>query len=653
MSKRIWHHPEIPAEDEGIASWRSVGELERSPAFQKQLDREFPEGAGHLSEEDQQASRRSFLKLMGASSALSGLTLVSCRRPESYIVPYKKAPEWVIPGKPLYYASSRPRAEGSVPLVVTTFEGRPTKLEPNGGHGDGCGADALTQASVLDLYDPKRSRVFLKSGRKASQEEFEAVFASIAQGGGKLAVLVGEDDCPTRNRLKTEIEEAYPGSKFYSYEALRGEPRRRLHAEVFGDGGEVVVDLSKADRILALDCDFLGIDPMGSHVQFSERRQGGAVDYRQQIDPAAMNRLYAVETAYSLTGGMADHRLRAKPSQVAKIAAEVAAKLDIEVGGYEAGRISAEEKAALLGSAENFDNWIEACVEDLKAHEGKSVVLVGSRHSEDVQRIAIAINKRLGSYGETIVAYATGRQGYGTISEFESEVDSETTVLLLGPSNPVYDRPGGSFGRVLSRAKLSIHLGLRTDATALASDWHVPAAHYLESWSDTRTAGGTYSLVQPMILPLYGGFSEVEILSQLLSWRAVDWAKVGSGDAEDSVPAPMLIAGEGPEGAPSPALAEVRKTFALPANANDESDTAWKEALKNGYLQSSSYSSVEVGDPAPTLTARKSDGIEINFLADASVWDGRFIDNGWLQEAPDPISKLQFPMPRKSTKAHI
>ena len=642
MSKRIWHHPEIPAEDGDIASWRSVGELERSPAFQKQLEREFPQGSGYLSEEDQQASRRSFLKLMGASSALSGLTLVSCRRPESYIVPYKKAPEWVIPGKPLYYATSRPRAEGSVPLVVTTFEGRPTKLEPNGAHSDGCGADALTQASILDLYDPKRSRDFLKAGKKASQEEFEAVFASLAQDGGKLAILVGEDDCPTRNRLKSEIESAFPGSKFYSYEALRGEPRRKLNAELAGDGSEMAVNLSKADRILALDCDFLGIDPMGSHVEFSERRQGGAGDYRQQIDPEAMNRLYVVETAYSLTGGMADHRLRAKPSQIAKIAAEVAEKLGVTVGGYEAGRISDGEKASLLGSAENFDKWIVACTEDLMAHQGKAVVLSGSRHSEDLQRITTAINKKLGAYGETLVAYATGREGYGTISDFEAEVDSDTTVFLLGPSNPVYDRPGGGFTRILQTAKLSIHLGLRTDATALASHWHVPAAHFLESWGDTRTGGGTYSLVQPMILPLYGGFSEIEILSQLLSWRALDWDKVGIEDPEESIPAPMLIAGEGPEGNPSPALAEVRKTFALPANANDEGDTAWKEALKNGYLQSSSYTSVEAGNPEPRLTARDSDGIELNFLADASVWDGRFIDNGWLQEAPDPISKLSW-----------
>ena len=645
MSKRTWHHPEIPADDAGVVSWRSVGELERSKAFQAHLEREFPEGSGYLSEEDRQATRRSFLKLMGASSALGGLTLVSCRRPESYIVPYKKAPEWVIPGKPLYYASSRPRAEGSAPLVVTTFEGRPTKVAPNGDHNDGCGTDALTQASVLNLYDPKRSRDFLKLGKKASQKEFEGVFASIAREGGKLAVLVGEDDCPTRNRLKGEVEAAFPGSKFYSYEALRGEARRRVHAEVFGDGTETVVDFSKADRILSLDGDFLGIDPMGSASEFSRKRQGGGEDYRQGIDAEAMNRLYVVETAYSLTGGMADHRLRATPSQVVRIAAQFATELGVTVEGYEVGRLSTEEKAALLGDAKTFDEWITGCVDDLKASEGKAVVLAGSRHGEELQRIVIAINKKLGAYGGPLVVYQTGREGYGTIEEFEKDIDVDTTILLLGPANPVYDRPGGKFADLLSRAKLSIHLGLRTDATALASDWHIPAAHYLESWGDTRTASGTYSLVQPMILPLYGGYSELEILSQLLSWKDFDWAKVESKNPEERVAAPALIAGEGPGGEPSPALAEVRRTFALPGNANEEGEDAWKEALRDGYLRSSSYQSIDTEkakDAAPVLSAVKSDGIEINFLADASVWDGRYIDNGWLQEAPDPISKLSW-----------
>ncbi|MDG2486296.1 MAG: TAT-variant-translocated molybdopterin oxidoreductase [Roseibacillus sp.] len=645
MSKRVFHHPEVSADDSGVASWRSVGELERTPSFRAHVEREFPEGSGHLSPEDQKATRRSFMKLMGASSALSGLTLVSCRRPESYIVPYKKAPEWVIPGKPLYYASTRPRAEGSVPLVVTTYEGRPTTLAPNGDHNDGCGADALTQASVLNLYDPKRSRNFLRDGKKASQRDFEGVLGSLAREGAKLAVVVGEDDSPTRNRLRDEIVQAYPESKFYTYEALCGEARRRVQNEVFGEGSQTVVDFSKAERILSLDCDFLGVDPVGSASDFSRKRQGGGETYHQDVAADAMNRLYMVESVFSLTGGMADHRLRAKPSQMAAIAAQVAIGLGITVDGYDAGCLSDEEKAELLGTAATFDSWILECVADLKAHKGSAVVLAGSRHEEDLQRIVIAINREIGSYGGPMVVYETGRTGYGTIADFEADVDEETIVLLLGPSNPVYDRPGEQFRRGLSRSKLSIHLGVRTDATALACDWHIPAAHYLESWGDTRTATGTYSLTQPMILPLYGGFSELEILSQLLSWRQFDWDSLESEGAEEQVVPPTLIAGEGMGGAPSPALAEVRQTFSLPENANDDGDVAWKEALKGGYLQSSSYQTVDAdgaGDPTPKLSSRENTGIEINLLPDASVWDGRYIDNGWLQEAPDPISKLSW-----------
>ena len=645
MSKRVFHHPEVSADDSGVASWRSVGELERTPSFRAHVEREFPEGSGHLSPEDQKATRRSFMKLMGASSALSGLTLVSCRRPESYIVPYKKAPEWVIPGKPLYYASTRPRAEGSVPLVVTTYEGRPTTLAPNGDHNDGFGADALTQASVLNLYDPKRSRNFLRDGKKASQRDFEGVLGSLAREGAKLAVVVGEDDSPTRNRLRDEIVQAYPESKFYTYEALCGEARRRVQNEVFGEGSQTVVDFSKAERILSLDCDFLGVDPVGSASDFSRKRQGGGETYHQDVAADAMNRLYMVESVFSLTGGMADHRLRAKPSQMAAIAAQVAIGLGITVDGYDAGCLSDEEKAELLGTAATFDSWILECVADLKAHKGSAVVLAGSRHEEDLQRIVIAINREIGSYGGPMVVYETGRTGYGTIADFEADVDEETIVLLLGPSNPVYDRPGEQFRRGLSRSKLSIHLGVRTDATALACDWHIPAAHYLESWGDTRTATGTYSLTQPMILPLYGGFSELEILSQLLSWRQFDWDSLESEGAEEQVVPPTLIAGEGMGGAPSPALAEVRQTFSLPENANDDGDVAWKEALKGGYLQSSSYQTVDAdgaGDPTPRLSSRENTGIEINLLPDASVWDGRYIDNGWLQEAPDPISKLSW-----------
>jgi MoCo/4Fe-4S cofactor protein with predicted Tat translocation signal len=651
MSKRIWQHPDIPVEETEITSWRSVGELEKSPAFQEHLEREFPKGSGHLSEEERESSRRGFLKLMGASSALSGLALVSCRRPESYIVPYKKAPEWVIPGKPLFYASTRPTAEGGVPLVVTTFEGRPTKLETNREHPDGGASDALTQASVLNLYDPNRSRIFLNKGKKSSRKAFSKALTGIAQEPGKIAILVGEDDSPTRNRLRAELKSAYPGAKFFGYEALRGAGRRTANNAVFGsagdDGCEVTVDFEKADRVLSLDCDFLGVDPHGSAVEFSKRRQGGGSDYKHNIAADKMNRLYMVETAFSLTGGMADHRLRSKPSEILLVAVEIARKIE------NADQLSGEAKKELNGITKNFEvldggyffggnlkdfsAWVSECATDLLKNAGKSLVLAGSRHNEELQRLAIAMNKALEAYGADapLQGVQTGREGYGTLQDFQGFVGSDTTVFLLGPANPVYDTPGDEFENTLASAKQSIHLGLRTDATANACTWHVPAAHYLESWSDARSATGVYSLVQPMILPLYDGVSEIELLSQLLTWKDVDWAKVASGDEK----APLLISGEGPKGAASPAYNEVRTTF---AEIGEEGDTAWKEALKNGFLAGSEYASADPGEVGEVTKPAETEGLEVNFLADASIWDGRYIDNGWLQEAPDPISKLSW-----------
>ena len=243
MSKRIFQHPEIPASEKGTAAWRSIGELEKTPQFRTWMEREFPEGSGELSAEDREMSRRNFVKLMGASSALAGLTLASCRRPESYILPYKEGPEWLVPGKALYYATTMPRAGGSVPLVVTTNDGRPTKLEPNRSSPDGGGTDAFTQASVLDLYSPSRSRDILKDGQKATSEEFVKTMSQALQGGAKLGVVVGEDDSPTRNRLVKELGTKFAGAKFYAYEPLCGEARKAVCREAFGaDGATAVAD---------------------------------------------------------------------------------------------------------------------------------------------------------------------------------------------------------------------------------------------------------------------------------------------------------------------------------------------------------------------------------------------------------------------------
>ena len=625
MSKRIWQHPEVPA-GETTVSWRSAGQLENTPEFREWLDREFPQGAAELAnEEEVETSRRSFLKLMGASSALAGFGMAACRRPESYIVPYTKAPEWVIPGKATYYASAMPRSTGAVPLVVTTFEGRPTKLAPNSLHPDNSGTDAFAQASVLDLYSPSRSRKAMKSGKPVALADVGAVIAALAADkAAKVGFVFGADVSPTRVRLTKELAAKFSAAKFYQYEALAGEAAKAL-----GDGGKLAVDFSKADKILSLDCDFAGVDPQGPVTAFFDRRKPEGKDYDKEADKDSMNRLYVVESAYSLTGGMADHRLRVTPSQVLLVAGQIATALGVDLGKG----TTAITDAKLLG-------WIKPLVEDLKASKGKALVLAGSRQPAAVHHLALAINLALGSLGEGKPAalVQSEAQGLGDLVQLKKDIEGGAieTLFLLTPANPVYDAPADlKFAEVLAKVKTSIHLSDRVDATAFAATWHVPDAHYLESWSDARTSRGVYTVVQPMILPLYPDcVSEVELLLALLS---------DSG---------KLVHGEGEKGAPSPAYDAVRKTF---AGLGQEGDAAWKKLLRDGFLKDSSYpakaQSVAGSAAADIATANieavkagdlKKGELQVIFSTDASVFDGRWIDNAWLQEAPDPISKITW-----------
>jgi molybdopterin-containing oxidoreductase family iron-sulfur binding subunit len=615
MSKRIWQHPEVPA-GETTVSWRSAGQLEDTPEFREWLESEFPRGAAAMADEaEAETSRRSFLKLMGASSALAGFGMAACRRPESYIVPYTKAPEWVIPGKATYYASAMPRPHGVTPLVVTTFEGRPTKLGPNNLHPDAEGTDAFAQASVLDLYSPSRSRKPLKSGKAAKRADLDAAIAAItADKGAKVAFLFGTDDSPTRNRLAKEIAGKFSAAKFYQYEPLAGESMA-----VLGDGVRMVPDFSKADRILSLDCDFAGVDPQGPLTQFFDRRKPEGKGYENKADAAKMNRLYAVEANYSLTGGMADHRLRVPASQVTAIAAQIARELGVPgIGGSPI-------------SDENHLKWIRAMAADLREHAGKSVVLAGSRQPGQLHQLALAINQTLGNIGEgkALLAVQTGNTGRGSVFKLKEDIEAGQidTLFILTPANPVYDAPSDiDFAALLGKVKTSIHLGERTNATAHAATWHIPAAHYLEAWSDARSARGVYTVVQPMILPLYPDcVSELELLVALLK--------------DDG----KLIAGEGENGAASPAYDAVRASF---AEFGDASDAAWKKLLRDGFLAGSTYQAATPATPSlgniVVPVAPTKDSLEIIFSTDSSVYDGRWIDNAWLQEAPDPVSKLTW-----------
>jgi MoCo/4Fe-4S cofactor protein with predicted Tat translocation signal len=620
MSKRIWQHPEVSAEETTV-SWRSAGQLNDTPEFREWLDREFPRGAAEMANADEaETSRRSFLKLMGASTALAGLGMAACRRPEAYLVAYNQAPEWVIPGKATYYASAMPRAHGATPLVVTTFEGRPTHLAPNRLHPDFEGTDALVQASVLDLYSPARSTRVAHNGKASSLSAFEAHLKEIsAASNAKLGFLFGRDDCPTRNRLVGELRNKFPAARFYQYEALEGEAAKAL-----GPNTRLVPDFTKADRIVALDSDFASTDLSGSVTAFFDRRKPEGASYENAPDESRLNRLYSIEAAFSLTGGMADHRLRVAPSQIAAVAAQIARELGL---GISSG-IPAITDAKQL-------EWITEMVKDLRANAGRVAVIAGSRQSAAVHHLALAINTALGNIGpdKAIQAYNTDAPAYGTIDTLVADTHSGSIehLFILTPSNAVFDAPADlGFTAALGKLKSSIHLGLRNDATGHAATWHIPAAHYLESWNDARSARGTYSVVQPMILPLYEDcVSELEILAALLTEEIT--LQTANTVGED----------------PAPAHLAVRATFAAQGDATDR---AWRELLRVGYQAGSSYASTlptpasnaatEIAAAAaPTPTA---DSLDIIFATDASIYDGRFIDNAWLQESPDPISKLTW-----------
>ncbi|MEX1049064.1 MAG: TAT-variant-translocated molybdopterin oxidoreductase, partial [Akkermansiaceae bacterium] len=383
MSKRILHHPEIPA-DETTVSWRSVGQLADTDDFRQWLDREFPRGAAEMAnQDDAEASRRSFLKLMGASTALAGFGMAACRRPETYIVPYTRAPEWVIPGEATYYASAMPRATGATPLVVTTFEGRPTKLAPNNLHPDAEGTDAIAQASVLDLYLPSRSRAFLRAGQPARRSELEAVLAALAANPeARIGFLFGADDSPTRARLTRELAAKFSYARFYQYEALTGDST----AEALGTGVKLAADFALADRIVSLDCDFVDTDPQGPVTPFFNRRKPEGATYSNTPDATSMNRLYSVEANFSLTGGMADHRLRVSPSQVNAVAAQIARGLGVDAG---VAIVTPE-----LRDPKHIE-WVNGVVKDLQENAGRSLVLAGSRQSLSVHLLAHAINVAL------------------------------------------------------------------------------------------------------------------------------------------------------------------------------------------------------------------------------------------------------------------
>ncbi len=593
--------------------WRSLAQIENRPEYRDALEREFPEGASELPEG---VTRREMMMLLGASLSLAGV--VGCRRPVEEIVPFVTAPEETLPGIPRYYATSMPFRRSAYGLIVESHEGRPTKIEGNPSHPSTLGASSsLVQASVLGLYDPDRSQSVAFQGSPKSWGDFVKAWGPLSQahaadGGASLAVLSESFSSPTLARLASELRARYPQLQWATYDAVSDENRLAGLRAATGRDVDLMLRLDRAAVVLALDADPLLTDPeMIRHARgFADGRRAGA-------SGAAMNRLYAVEGVYSLTGAMADHRLRLESRQIGPFLAALAARLAPPAGA-----------AAPAGTAvPGVDSrWIDALARDLLANRGKALIVAGERQPAAVHAVVCALNAYLGNTGKTVSYYETKDAALPSVSALASLVSAMKagkikTLAVLG-GNPVFDAPADlDFASAMAKVPHTIALGHGIDETSSKAEWHIPRAHYLESWGDTRAVGGTLGVVQPLILPLFGGRTAVEVLG-------------------------LMVADQD-----RPGYDIVRETW-TPILGDVEFDKKWNRVLHDGLLQGS-----ELPEVVPDVSAQRQAelvhsigggagfGLEVVFLPSPSLHDGRFANNGWLQELPHPLTKLTWDNP--------
>jgi MoCo/4Fe-4S cofactor protein with predicted Tat translocation signal len=630
--------PSCPEPETGHAYWRSLDELADTPEFRGWLEREFPAGASELTDP---VSRRHFVKIMSASFLLAGLGLSGCRRPVERILPFSQMPEGYVHGVPQYYATAMPSHGGALPLVVKTSEGRPIKIEGNALHPDSNGAtDLWAQASILDLYDPDRAMKYRHRGNTVRREAaldhldrlavrygaayrqlegLEAVSAE-RQGGQGLAFLLEPSSSPTRARLMELVRARLPKARWYAHDPVDFDIHRRAASLAFGHPVAPRYQLEAARVILALDCDFLGTER-----ESWRWTRGYARSRRLTLPTDSMSRLYAVEALFSLTGANADHRLRLPAGQVVRLAAQLAARVLAGAGVQEqaAGPLLAAVTRLGDGLPDSLvkQTWLSECARDLLANRGAAVVMAGHRQPLEVHLIAQALNVALGAPGRTLFLQPMPDPELGSLKELaESLRAGEVESLVISGANPVYSAPADlEWGEAQRLAKSVVRLGYHEDETAQQSEWHLPLAHFLESWGDARTPDGMLVPVQPLIEPLFGGVTEIEVL-----------ARVG--------------------GVPNPAPYDlVRETFQALTGSDEE---RWKRFLHDGFLADGASASARLdfdwaasaravaGARVMPLPGR--DALEVVFHRDAKVDDGRENNNGWLQELPDPVTKMTW-----------
>jgi MoCo/4Fe-4S cofactor protein with predicted Tat translocation signal len=619
--------------------WRSLDEIRETPEFRTLVEREFP---GRTWETLAPATRRQFLKVMGASIALAGLA--GCRWPVEKIVPFAR-PAGYTPGSPLQFTTAMETGGVAQGLLVTSYDGRPIKIEGNPNHPHSRGAsDSFAQASVLELYDPSRSRsVVRRDGGRRSLTDWDA-FESFARdrfgtirrnGGAGLRVLSEATSSPSTLSMRDLFIQTFPQARWVEYEPISRDNERAGSTLAFGRPYRTHMDLEKADVIVCLDADILMTHP--ASIRHARDFAAG-----RRADDGGMNRLYVIEATHSVTGSVADHRFPVSQGSIPHVLGRLAGELYRQGLAGPEGRVPSEMD--FFSGPHPAYPFLRNIAEDLLRNRGKGVIVTGPRVPAEIHALVHLLNDLLGNVGSTVHYTAEpdpDRPSHvQAIQSLADEIRSGRveTLLILG-GNPAYDAPADvEFAKALDQVPVAVRLGLFEDETSRACAWHLPRAHYLESWGDARAYDGAISIVQPLIAPLYQGRTPIEVLSLATN---------------DSL---------------SKGYDVVRRTLASRMNASDF-EAAWSAALNEGIVPDTAFAATVPGPvnvpailgqfaaltiaPTPDSSGGNAGGssgaissgssdLEIIFSQDMKVYDGRFANNSWLQELPEPMTKLTW-----------
>jgi molybdopterin-containing oxidoreductase family iron-sulfur binding subunit len=659
MSRREPHKWSAP-EDGAKVFWKSLEDKANPAAAQKRAESEFPLGlaeakasavasglvklrkskdandpAARATEtSDASIGRRGFMFFAGASAAL--FAEGCARRPVEKILPYSKAPEHVLPGTTSYYASVIPQRGDAIGILVESHEGRPTKVEGNPAHSSSLGAtDVWTQASIYDLYDPDRGTTPMKGVRQpqggfgnhtpATWSDFDQALTDLlrtagADGGARLRILAEPSTSPTFLRLRDAIQAKLPKAQIHFWSAAHDGNAREGARLAFGQLVNVVPSYEQAKVILALDSDFLGTETgtvRASHGFARGRRLTSSHD--------SMNRLYVVEPAFTTTGMNADHRLRLPAQDVERyllaLAKELSASNKVELGALAA--VVAKADAAGIP-----EKWLKVVAAELASSRARGVIVAGSRQPARVHALVHALNVALGNAGHTVQYFpvADPLEGDPTASIKQLATDLEknavSALVILG-GNPIYDAPADlKLAERLKSVMTTVHVSSHLNETSDVCTWYAPRAHTFEAWGDHRAVDGSVSIQQPLIAPLFGGRSDIEILARI------------SGDTA-------------PKG-----FALVQQTVKGSLSAPGNMTRAWNEALKSGVLGPTSRAfgpldarQTEIAAAfaqSKPVVALSPQNLEVTFAPCPKLFDGRYANNPQLLELPDPVSKITW-----------